>query len=107
MSKNKHLSLDDRCKIQLMLDNKGSFSSIATQLEKIQPLFQRRFAIIFSIRKQVLTGVLTTAVQNVFPVRNPISVLNVTLSDGILYADAVPCAMLSARISKKKPVNVF
>ena len=34
MSKNKHLSLDDRCKIQLMLDNKGSFSSIATQLEK-------------------------------------------------------------------------
>lgn len=51
--------------------------------------------------------VLTTAVPNVFPVRNPISVLNVTLSDGTLYADAVPCAMLSARISKKKPVNVF
>lgn len=107
MSKNKHLSLDDRCKIQLMLDNKGSFSSIATQLEKIQLLFQRRSAIIFSIRKQALTGVLTTAVPNVLPVRNPISVLNVTLSDGILYADDVPCAMLSARISKKKPVNVF
>ncbi len=34
MSKNKHLSLDDRCKIQLMLDNKGSFPSIATQLGK-------------------------------------------------------------------------
>lgn len=108
MSKNKHLSLDDRCKIQLMLDNKGSFSSIATQLEKDPTtIFQRRSAIIFSIRKQALTGVLTTAVQNVFPVRNPISVLNVTLSDGTLYADAVPCAMLSARISKKKPVNVF
>lgn len=107
MSKNKHLSLDDRCKIQLMLDNKGSFSSIATQLEKDPTTIQRRSAIIFSIRKQALTGVLTTAVPNVLPVRNPISVLNVTLSDGILYADDVPCAMLSARISKKKPVNVF
>ena len=34
MSKNKHLNLDDRCKIQLMLDNKESFSSIATALGK-------------------------------------------------------------------------
>ena len=34
MSKNKHLNLDDRCKIQLMLDNKESFSLIATALEK-------------------------------------------------------------------------
>lgn len=34
MSKNKHLSLDDRSKIQLMLDNKESFSSIASSLGK-------------------------------------------------------------------------
>ena len=34
MSKNKHLNLDDRCKIQLMLDNKESFSSIAAALGK-------------------------------------------------------------------------
>ena len=86
---------------------KDPFPRLPLNWKKIQPLFQRRSAIIFSIRKQALTGVLTTAVQNVFPVRNPISVLNVTLSDGTLYADAVPCAMLSARISKKKPVNVF
>lgn len=30
MSKNKHLSLDDRSTIQLMLDNKEFFSSIAS-----------------------------------------------------------------------------
>lgn len=34
MSKNKHLNLDDRCKIQLMLDNRESFSSIAAALLK-------------------------------------------------------------------------
>ena len=34
MSKNKHLNLDDRCKIQLMLDNKEYFSSIAAALGK-------------------------------------------------------------------------
>lgn len=34
MSKNKHLNLDGRYKIQLILENKASFSSIATTLEK-------------------------------------------------------------------------
>lgn len=34
MSKNKHLNLDDRSKIQLMLDNKESFTSIASALGK-------------------------------------------------------------------------
>ena len=40
MSKNKHLNLDDRCKIQLMLDNKESFSSIATALERSNYYFK-------------------------------------------------------------------
>ena len=90
-----------------MLDNKGSFSSIATQLEKDPTTISKEVRNHLQYKKTGLTGVLTTAVPNVLPVRNPISVLNVTLSDGILYADDVPCAMLSARISKKKPVNVF
>ena len=37
---------------------------------------------------------------------NPISAQNAMLPEGIPYAGAAPCAMLSVRISKKKPAGV-
>ena len=39
MNKNKHLILDDRKNIQLMLDNKESFASIAAALGKDPQVF--------------------------------------------------------------------
>lgn len=107
MSKNKHLNLDDKCKIQLMLDNKESFPRLLLHWKKIQPLFQRRFETISSTVKWALIILPITPAPNVFPVRNPISAQNAMLPESIPYAGAVPYAMLSARISKKKPADVF
>jgi len=86
---------------------KSPFPRLLLRWEKIQLLFQRRFETIFSTVKWALIILPITPVSNGFPVRNPISVQNATPSDGIPYADAVPCAMLSVRISKRKPADVF
>ena len=69
MSKNKHLSLDDRCKIQLILDNKGSFSSIATALGKDPTTISKEVRNHLQYRK-VGGGIILpiTLASNVFPV---------------------------------------
>lgn len=107
MSKNKHLNLDDRCKIQLMPDNKESFSSIAAALEKDLTTISKEVQTISSTVKWALIILPITPAPNVFPVRNPISAQNAMLPESIPYAGAVPYAMFSARISKKKPADVF
>ena len=106
MSKNKHLNLDDRCKIQLMLDNKESFSSIATALGKDPTTISKEIRNHLQYRRIGAIIFLTTTVPDVSPVRNPISAQNAMLAEGIPYAGAAPCAMLSVRISKKKPAGV-
>ena len=107
MSKNKHLSLDDRSKIQLMLDNKESFSSIASSLGKDPSTISKEIRNHLQYRKVGAYHLPYNSCTKRVSVRNPTSAQNAMLPENILYAGAVPCAILCVKISKKRPANVF
>ena len=106
MSKNKHLNLDDRCKIQLMLDNKESFSSIATALGKDPTTISKEIRNHLQYRRIGGCHLPYNNCARRISCQNSHICTECHASKNIPYAGAVPCAMLSVGISKKKPAGV-
>jgi len=107
MANNKHLTADNRCTIQTMLNDKASFKAIADALDKDRPPFQKKFALILYFEKLAAYTFITIPVPFASPAPRVTSALPVMPHVITSFADDVTCAIPSVRIFKRKFVQNF
>lgn len=104
MPNNKHLTLDNRITIESMLNTQSSFKEIAVLLNKNPSTISKevRSHLVFRHVGAMRTPYNSCALR--FQCKKVIFALFAMQYVNILSAKDVTCAMLSAKISKKKSV---
>lgn len=107
MPNNKHLTLDNRTTIETMLNLQSSFKEIAAALDKDPSTISKEIRSHLVSAMLVVCGFLIIPVPCVLNVKEAISVQSVIPTVNTLSAEDAPCAMVSAKISKKKSAPDF